>query len=109
MKRTRSERVIGTVGAALLASTVAALSLAAPAAAQETTRLELTVVGGAGFGSRVRTLPTEETRIETAPLAGLRLGWAVSRSFRLEAGWTHATADLLTRDPSVGETLRQGR
>jgi opacity protein-like surface antigen len=87
--------------AALLA---AAAALGIPALAQEAPRFELTLVGGAGFGSRVRTLPAEETRIGNAGLAGLRLGYSVSRSFRLEAGWTHAAADLLSRDPSAGES-----
>ena len=32
----------------------------------------------------------------------MRLGWAFSRSFRLEAGWTTTSADLLARDPRDG-------
>lgn len=82
-----------------------ALSSGVPAVAvaEETPRFELTLVGGAGFGSRSRTLPTEETRIANSGLAGLRLGYAVNSSFRLEAGWTHAAADVLSRNPSAAE------
>ena len=85
------------------AALLAALAFAAPALAQDAPRFELTLVGGAGYGSRVRTFPTEETRVAASGLAGLRLGYAVSPSFRLEAGWTRTSADLLSRDPSAGE------
>lgn len=90
------------LSATALLATFLSATASAPALAQEAPRFELTLVGGAGFGSRVRTLPAEETRISNSGLVGLRLGYAVSRSFRIEAGWTHASADLLTRDPSAG-------
>lgn len=95
MNRTRT-----TLCAAALLAVLALLAL--PARAQETPRFEVTLVGGAAFGSRVRTLPTEETRIENSGLVGVRFGWAASRAFRLEAGWTHASSSLATRDPSAG-------
>ena len=85
----------------LAAGLLAALFLPAAAAAQEAGPFEVTVVAGAGFGSRVLTRPDQEVRIGNSGLYGLRFGYAVSRSFRLEAGWSHAEADLLSRDPSV--------
>ena len=94
---------INRPGPFLLAAILpAALLLPAPAAAEESARFELTVVGGAGFGSRVLTSQTQEVRIANAGLLGLRAGWAVNRSFRLEAGWTHVSTDTLSRDPSTG-------
>ncbi len=83
------------------AGLVAALLLSLPAAAQEAGPFEVTLVYGAGFGSRVQTHPTEEIKVANSGLAGVRLGYAISPSFRLEAGWTHASTDLLSRDPSV--------
>ncbi|MBK8594510.1 MAG: outer membrane beta-barrel protein [Holophagales bacterium] len=83
------------------AGLAAALLLSLPAAAEEAGPFEVTLVYGAGFGSRVQTHPTEEIRIANSGLAGVRLGYAVGPSFRLEAGWTHASTDLLSRDPSV--------
>ena len=107
MKNGRNGHLDG-IAALLLGALGCAALAAAPASAQGTPRLELTLVGGAGFGSRVRTLPDEETRVATAGLAGLRLGWAVSPSFRVEGGWTHTSADLLSRDPSAGESYTKG-
>ena len=86
------------------AALLAGLALGLPAAADEPLRFEATLVAGAAFGSRVRTLPTEETRIEDSGLWGVRLGWVASRSFRLEASFTHASSSLGTRDPSGGES-----
>lgn len=90
--------------AGVAAGLVAALLLSLPATAQQAGPFEVTLVYGAGFGSRVQTHPTEEIRIANSGLAGVRLGYAVSPSFRLEAGWTHASTDLLSRDPSLEES-----
>ena len=79
-----------------------AFLVAAPSRAEEAGRLELALVGGAGFGTRVLTSSTQETRIGNSGLLGLRAGWAFSPSFRLEAAWSRVATDFLSRDPSTG-------
>ncbi len=87
------------LGAALLAATALA---GREALAQSAGPFEVSLVGGAAFGSRVLTTPSEEVRIGNSGLWGLRVAWAASPSFRIEAAWAGASADLLSRDPSVG-------
>jgi len=86
---------------------LAAALVAPPAAAQVESPFEVTLVGGAGFGSKVLTVgtgevPTAEVRIGNAGLYGLRLGYAFSNSFRVEAAWSHVAADLLTATNATG-------
>lgn len=86
------------------AALLAALLLAggAQAIAQEAGPFEVTLFGGASFGSRVATGVTDEVKIGNAGAWGIRAAWAASPSFRVEASWSHAAPDLLERDPSVG-------
>ncbi len=105
MKPMRPIVLVEALGRGLGAAALA-VSLAAPAVAQDRP-WEVTLVGGAAFGSRVVTLQDLETRIDTAGLAGVRVARALNRSFRLEAGWTHTSADLVSRDPSAGEPYRK--
>lgn len=76
--------------------------LAGAASGQSFDRFEITLAAGAGFGSRIQTSADRETRIANSGLFGIRAGYAFSRSFRIEASWSHASTDLLTRDPSTG-------
>lgn len=86
------------LGAALL---TAATLAGREAAAQDAGPFEVSLVGGASFGSRVLTTSSTEVRIGNSGLWGLRVAWAASPSFRIEAAWASASADLLSRDPSV--------
>ena len=93
--------------APLAALSLAAALLALPAAAQVESPFEITLVGGAGFGSKVLTVgtgevPTTEVRIGNAGLYGVRLGYAFGPSFRVEAAWSHVAADLLTATTATG-------
>jgi opacity protein-like surface antigen len=93
--------------AALLAALL--LSVGATAAAEEAGPFEVTLSGGASFGSRVATGTTKEVKIGNAGAWGLRAAWAASPSFRLEASWAHASADLLERDvPNGGSYAASG-
>ena len=86
----------------LAAGVLAALLLPATAlTAQEAGPFEVSIFGGAFFGTRVLTLPSEEIRIANSGGWGVKAAWAASPSLRLEAGWSHAATDLLSRDPSV--------
>lgn len=86
---------------------LAAAPFALPAAAQVESPFEVTLVGGAGFGSKVLTVglgevPTAEVRIGNAGLYGVRFGYAFHPSFRVEASWSHVGADLLTATTATG-------
>ncbi len=75
--------------------------------AQEAGPFEVTVLGGAFFGSRVLTLPAQEVRISNSGGWGVMAAWAPGPSFRLEASWSHAATDLMSRDPSVNGSYEE--
>jgi len=76
-----------------------ALTGAVPASAEDAGRWEVTAFGGGFFGNRVSVSETLEVRLATAPTGGLRLGYFVTRTFLLEAGWSYAPSSLLLLDP----------
>ncbi len=100
----KTNRWLFTFRVALL---FAGASLCGAASAQDFQRFEITLVGGASFGSRVATSEAQETRIANSGLYGLRAGFALSHSFRIEAGWTHAPAGLLSRNPSIDSSYKK--
>jgi hypothetical protein len=74
----------------------------APSLAQEAGRWEINAFGGGFFGSRTFTSPELHVRMVTAPTFGLRLGCGVTKSYALEAGWSHASSRLVPTDPETG-------
>lgn len=72
------------------------------AAAQETSRFEVDVFGGAYIGTRISLTARAEERIGDAPAFGLRGAWALNPKFSLEASVMKARPKLRTLDPVSG-------
>jgi len=84
---------------------LAALTLAAPAAAQDAGRFEFGIFGGVSIGSRISLTQGSDIRIGDAGAFGLRGAYDVNRHFSLEASWSHARSTATTKSPTSGATL----
>jgi hypothetical protein len=78
----------------------AAVSL--PAFGQEAGHWEIGAFGGGYFGSRIFTSEKLNIKVSNPATYGVRVGYGVTRSFHLEANWSHAAARLEPTDPATG-------
>ncbi len=62
----------------------------------------VTAFAGGFFGTRVYTGSQLNVLMANAPTYGLRLGYAFTRVFSLEAGWSRASTRLEPTDPDTG-------